>query len=586
MKESLIDYHGIRIDISRDWLLSEQATQLLTDYYMLPGESSPQEAYARAALAYCNHDRAFAQRIYDYASKGWFMYASPVLSNAPRVGEYFKALPISCFLTYIGDNLTSLVDHNAEVAWLSVKGGGVGGHWSDVRGVSDKAPGPIPFMKVVDSQMTAYKQGKTRKGSYAAYLDISHPDIVEFVNFKVPTGGDINRKCFNLFNAVNVTDEFMAAVLRDLDWDLVDPASKEVRATMKARDLWQRILEARFRTGSPYINFIDEANRQLNPKQREMGLKVHGSNLCNEIHLATSEDRTAVCCLSSVNLEKFDEWSGTNMVYDLIVFLDNVLQAFIDNAPREIHKAIRSAEAERSLGLGAMGFHGYLQSKGIPFEGLSAKIANVRMFKHIQEQAIKATKAMAITRGEPSDLIGTGTRNAHLIAVAPNANSSIICGCSASIEPIKSNAYVHRTRAGSHLVKNVYLQKILHTMGKDTQEVWQSIIMNEGSVQHLDFLDRGTKDIFKTAFELDQQWVIEHATDRQKYICQGQSLNLFFPAGSPKSYVNAVHIKAWRSKLKGLYYLRTSAGVQADKIGLKIERNALQDAEECLSCHG
>jgi ribonucleoside-diphosphate reductase alpha chain len=317
-----------------------------------------------------------------------------------------------------------------------------------------------------------------------------------------------------------------------------------------------------------------------------MGLKVHGSNLCNEIHLATSEDRTAVCCLSSVNLEKFDEWSGTNMVYDLIVFLDNVLQAFIDNAPREIHKAIRSAEAERSLGLGAMGFHGYLQSKGIPFEGLSAKIANVRMFKHIQEQAIKATKAMAITRGEPNDLIGTGTRNAHLIAVAPNANSSIICGCSASIEPIKSNAYVHRTRAGSHLVKNVYLQKILHTLGKDTQEVWQSIIMNEGSVQHLAFLDRDTKDIFKTAFELDQQWVIEHATDRQKYICQGQSLNLFFPAGSPKSYVNAVHIKAWRSKLKGLYYLRTSAGVQADKIGLKIERNALQDAEECLSCHG
>jgi ribonucleoside-diphosphate reductase alpha chain len=586
MKESLMDYHGIQIDISRDRLLSEQAMQLLQDYYMLPGESSPQEAYARAALAYCNHNKPFAQRIYDYASKGWFMFASPVLSNAPRVGEYFKALPISCFLTYIGDNLTSLVDHNAEVAWLSVKGGGVGGHWSDVRGVSDKAPGPIPFMKVVDSQMTAYKQGKTRKGSYAAYLDINHPDIVEFINFKVPTGGDINRKCFNLFNAVNVTDKFMEAVEKDLEWHLIDPANKDVRGTIKARDLWQRILEARFRTGSPYINFIDEANRQLNPQQKALGLKVHGSNLCNEIHLATSEDRTAVCCLSSVNLEKFDDWVDTDMVYDLTVFLDNVLQAFIDNAPREIHKAIRSAEAERSLGLGAMGFHGYLQSKGIPFEGLSAKIANIRMFKHIKAQATKATQTMARTRGEPSDLIGTGTRNAHLIAVAPNANSSIICGCSASIEPIKSNAYVHRTRAGSHLVKNVYLQKILYSMGKDTQEVWQSIIMNEGSIQHLDFIDKTTKDIYKTAFEIDQTWVIEHAADRQQFICQGQSLNLFFPAGSPKSYVNAVHLRAWKSKLKGLYYLRTSAGVQADKIGLKIERNALQDAEECLSCHG
>jgi ribonucleoside-diphosphate reductase alpha chain len=367
---------------------------------------------------------------------------------------------------------------------------------------------------------------------------------------------------------------------------LIDPANKDIRGIMRARELWQRILEARFRTGSPYINFIDEANRQLNPKQREMGLKVHGSNLCNEIHLATSEDRTAVCCLSSVNLEKFDEWVDTDMVYDLIIFLDNVLQAFIDNAPREIQKAIRSAEAERSLGLGAMGFHGYLQSKDIPFEGLSAKIANNRMFRYIKAQATKATQTMARTRGEPDDLIGTGTRNAHLIAVAPNANSSIICGCSASIEPIKSNAYVHRTRAGSHLVKNVYLQRILKGMEKDTPEVWQSIIMNEGSVQHLDFLNSTVKDIYKTAFELDQMWIIEHAADRQQYICQGQSLNLFFPAGSPKSYVNAVHLRAWKSKLKGLYYLRTSAGVQADKIGLKIERNALQDAEECLSCHG
>ena len=581
-----MDYHGITLDIDRDLLLSDQAKQLLQDYYMLPGERSPQEAYARAALAYCEYDKAFAQRIYDYASKGWFMYASPVLSNAPRVGEYFKALPISCFLTYVGDNLPSLIDHNAEVAWLSVKGGGVGGHWSDVRGVSDKAPGPIPFMKVVDSQMTAYKQGKTRKGSYAAYLDISHPDVIEFINFKVPTGGDINRKCFNLFNAVNVTDAFMEAVEKNLDWQLKDPSTKEVRGTYKARDLWERLLEARFRTGSPYINFIDTANRGLNATQKKLGLKIHGSNLCNEIHLATSEERTAVCCLSSVNLEKFDEWVHTDMVQDLIRFLDNVLQAFIDNAPDDIYKARFSAECERSLGLGAMGFHGYLQLHGIPFEGVMAEVANRRMFKHIQQNAQIATRKLAEERGEPNDLKGTGIRNAHLTAVAPNANSSIICGCSASIEPIKSNAYVHRTRAGSHLVKNQYLQKILSKYDKDTSEIWQTIIMNEGSVRHLDFLTKEEKDVFKTAFELDQSWVITHAAARQAFICQGQSLNLFFPSGSPKSYVNAVHLRAWKSGLKGLYYLRTSAGVQADKIGLKIERNALQDAEECLSCHG
>ena len=306
-----MNYHGITVDTARDSRLSEQAMQLLQDYYLLTEERSPQEAFARAALAYSAGDIGLAQRVYDYASKGWFMYASPVLSNAPRYGEKPKALPISCFLTYVGDNLDELINHNAEVAWLSVKGGGVGGHWSDVRGVSDKAPGPIPFLKVVDSQMTAYKQGKTRKGSYAAYLDVSHPDIVEFTNFKLPTGGDINRKCFNLFNAVNVSDAFMQAVVDGTEWELKDPSNGVVRETTPARHLWQRILEARFRTGSPYINFIDTANKGLPQEQKDMGLKIHGSNLCNEIHLATSPDRTAVCCLSSVNLEKFDEWKNT-----------------------------------------------------------------------------------------------------------------------------------------------------------------------------------------------------------------------------------------------------------------------------------
>jgi ribonucleoside-diphosphate reductase alpha chain len=580
-------YHGIDLDLSRDSLLSEQAMQLLKDYYMLPNEQSPQEAFARAALAYSGGDTWFAQRIYFYASQQWFMFSSPVLSNAPNHGDKFKALPISCFLTYVADTLQSLIEHNAEVAWLSVKGGGVGGHWSDVRGVSDKAPGPIPFMKVVDSQMTAYKQGKTRKGSYAAYLDVSHPDIVEFVNFKVPTGGDINRKCFNLFNAVNITDKFMDAMVADADWYLVDPFDQSIRDVMKARDLWQRILEARFRTGSPYLNFIDTANRALPEAQKKLGLKIHGSNLCNEIHLATSEDRTAVCCLSSVNLEKYDDWKDTSMVRDLIRFLDNVLQAFIDNAPEyELDKARNSAMRERSLGLGAMGFHGYLQKLNVPFESLSAKLINKQIFKYIKEQADAETILLGQERGEAPDMLGTGLRNAHLIAVAPNANSSIICNCSPSIEPIKSNSYVHRTRAGSHLVKNKYLQSVLVEYDRDDEETWKSINQNEGSVQHLAFLSEAEKDTFKTAYEIDQLWVIEHAGDRQGFICQGQSVNLFFPTGSPKSYVNAVHLAAYKHDLKGLYYLRTSSNVQADKVGLKIERDALKDSEECLSCHG
>jgi ribonucleoside-diphosphate reductase alpha chain len=434
--------------------------------------------------------------------------------------------------------------------------------------------------------MTAYKQGKTRKGSYAAYMDVSHPDIVEFINFKLPTGGDINRKCFNLFNAVNVSDAFMQAVIDGTDWQLKDPSNGDVRETTPARQLWQRILEARFRTGSPYINFIDTANKGLPQEQKDKGLKIHGSNLCNEIHLATDENRTAVCCLSSVNLEKYDEWKETTMIRDLIRFLDNVLQVFIDNAPDDISKARFSAQQERSLGLGAMGFHGYLQNRGVSFESVSAKLINRNMFKYIKEEATNETKLLAQERGAAPDMLRTGVRNAHLIAIAPNANSSIICGCSPSIEPIKSNAYVHRTRAGSHLVKSDSLARVLDQYEENKDEVWASIIMNEGSVQHLPFLTDDEKSVFKTAFELDQSWVIEHASDRQPFICQGQSVNLFFPAGSNKSYVNSVHLRAWKAGLKGLYYLRTSAGVQADKVGLKVERDALKDAEECISCHG
>ena len=580
-----IEHCGINICYTRDKDLSKQAKELLRDYYMLEDEVSPQEAFARASVAYCEGDLAFAQRIYDYASKRWFMFASPVLSNAPSIGKKWKALPISCFLTYVGDTLQDLISHNSEVAWLSVKGGGVGGHWSDVRAVGDKAPGPIPFLKVVDSQMTAYKQGKTRKGSYAAYMDVSHPDIVEFINFKLPTGGDANRKCFNLFNAVNVTDKFMKAVESDSMWELLDPDSNTtdyVKDTIRARDLWQRILEARFRTGSPYVNFIDTANKHLPEEQKRLGLKIHGSNLCNEIHLPTNEDRTAVCCLSSVNLEKYDDWKDTNMIRDLTRFLDNVLQKFIDNAPDELDKAKRSAIAERSLGLGAMGFHGYLQKMNIPFESPIAKGLNKRIFRTIKMQALEESRLLAKEKGEPSDMKGSGRRNAHLLAVAPNANSSIICGCTPSIEPIKSNAYVHRTRAGSHLIKNKYLEKVLLKYYKNTDDMWKSIISNEGSVQHCSFLNTYEKSIFKTAFELNQEWVIEHASDRQTFICQGQSVNLFFPAGSDKAHINSVHIRAWK---------------EADKVGTQITRdalkdgnenklNALKDAEECIACEG
>jgi len=583
----------VKIDLSRDSLLSEQGMALMKDYYMLPWEKSPQEAYARAAEAYCYGDYEFAQRIYDYASKNWFMFASPVLSNAPSENGSSKGLPISCFLSYVGDNLESLIDHPEEVAWLSVKGGGVGGHWSDVRGISDKAPGPIPFLKVMDSGMTAWKQGRTRKGSYAAYLDVEHPDILEFINFKTPTGGDFNRKCFNLFNAVNITDEFMEKVYANAEWELRDPNDGTTRDTINARTLWHRILEARFRTGSPYLNFISTANRGLPESQRKLGLRIHGSNLCNEIHLATSEERTAVCCLSSVNLERYDDWKGTGMVRDLVRFLDNVLQYFIDHAPEELRKAKFSAERERSLGLGAMGFHGYLQSKGIPWEsGLhKASSINYAMFKYLKEEAVEASKELARERGEAPDMEGTGMRNAHLLAVAPNANSSIICNCSPSIEPIKSNAFTHRTRAGAHLIKNPHLTKVLESHGKNTEAVWKDIISSDGSVQHLDFLTEEEKDTFKTAFELKQTWVVEHSAKRQEFICQGQSVNLFFPSGANKKYVRLVHQLAWEGGLKGLYYLRTSAGASADKVGKLVERMALKDFEGddedvCVSCQG
>ena len=581
----------ITIDKERDKLLTNQAMQLLKDYYMAEEEESPQEAFARAAVAYCADDLDLAQRIYDYASKGWFMFSSPILSNAPAKNKKHKALPISCFLSYVPDTVQGLIEHHAETAWLSVKGGGVGGHWSDVRGVTDKSVGVMPMLKVTDSQMTAYKQGKTRKGSYAGYLDVTHPDIIEFINMKTPTGGDVNRKCFNMFNAVNLTDEFMQAVVNGESYNIICPATGNTISSLNARDVWQRLIETRSRTGSPYLNFIDTANKALPDYQKKLGLKINGSNLCNEIHLATNDERTAVCCLSSVNLEKYDEWKTSTMVADLVTFLDNVLEEFIAHAPEELERARYSAYRERSIGIGAMGFHGYLQSKNIAWESWEATSENYKIFKDIKAQAEAQTYKLAEERGEAPDARGYGVRNAHLLAIAPNANSSIICGCSASIEPIKSNMFVHRTRIGAHVVKNKYLEHLLTEYEQNTEEVWDSILNNDGSVQHLEFLSDHDKEVFKTAFELDQQWVVEHAAKRQGFICQGQSVNLFFASGTDKGYVNRVHLKAWKDGLKGLYYFRTTAGATGDKVATKVVRDALKDfeseaTEECLSCQG
>ena len=579
----------VEINLERDKNITEQAMKLLKDYYCRDGETSPQQAFARAAACYSPND-AFAQRIYDYVSKGWFMYASPVLSNAIKPGEKVKALPISCFLTYVPDSLEGLIEHTAELRWLSVKGGGVGGHWSDVRAVSDKAPGPMPFLSTVDADMVAYRQGKTRKGSYAAYIDIDHPDIIEFVNMRIPTG-DVNRKCLNLHNAVNITDKFMQAVENNEEWYLLDPNDRSVRDTISARKLWETLLETRFRTGEPYLNFIDTANRALPQPMKDKGLVLKGSNLCNEIHLPTSRDRTAVCCLSSVNIEKFDEWKDTNMIKDLTKFLDYVLQFFIDHAGDEISRARYSAQQERSLGLGAMGLHSYYHKHRVPFESAKAELLNETIFKHIKEQALEATLEMGKELGECPDMAGTGRRNSHMLAIAPNANSSILCDTSPSIEPSKANAYTHRTRAGSHLIKNRYLEEELEKLGKNTEKVWTSIITSGGSVQHLKFLSDELKAVFKTAIELDQSKIIEQAAARQKYLCQGQSLNVFFPAGASKSYIHKVHYLAWKLGCKGLYYLRTETTQRAENVAEKIKRDKLKDFvaqedESCVACEG
>jgi ribonucleoside-diphosphate reductase alpha chain len=583
------------IDYERDNLLTDFGKTTLKDRYLLPNETSPQDGFMRAAKAFSDNEE-MAERIYSYASKLWFMYSTPILSN----GGANRGMPISCFLNYVGDSREGLTGHYTENAWLASVGGGIGGYWGDIRsdGVAtsggSQSSGSIPFLHVVDSEILAFSQGKTRRGSYAAYMDVSHPEIIEFLEMRKPSGGDVHRKCLNLHHAVNLSDDFMQLIDNcikqptfDDSWNLIDPHTKKIVRTISARDLWLKILETRVATGEPYVSFIDTINEALPDTQKKLGLKVHHSNLCSEITLPTNENRTAVCCLSSVNLEKYDEWKKDSLfISDLVRFLDNVLQYFIDNAPEELFKARFSANNERSIGLGAMGFHAYLQSKNIPFESALAKSLNLQMFKKIKAEAVEESKRLAVIRGEAPDMEGTGMRNAHLLAIAPNASSSIICGTtSPSIEPYRANAYVQKTMSGSFLVKNKYLEKLLEKKGINNDKTWTSILANRGSVLHLNELSDYEKDIFKTAIEINQQWIIEHASDRQQYVCQSQSVNVFVPADVNIKELHDTHMLAWKRKLKTLYYCRSEAIKRAELVSKKVERTIIPEAD-CLACEG
>jgi len=573
----------------KDKLLTKFGTEILKDRYMLPEEKSPQDAFIRAAAAFAD-DTAHAQRLYDYVSNQWFMFASPILSN----GGTDRGLPISCFLNYVNDSRDGLAEHYTENIWLSSMGGGIGGYWGHIRSQGqstskgNKTTGVIPFMHVVDSQMIAFNQGATRRGSYASYMDISHPEITEFIDMRKPAGGDINRKNLNLHHGVVVSDKFMKAMENDEHWDLIDPNSKDKIKTVKARQLWIKILEARVATGEPYIMFGDTVQRGLPKTQKDLGLKVTHSNLCSEITLATNEDRTAVCCLSSVNVEKYEEWKDNELfIDDLMRMLDNVLTHFIDVAPAYMWRAIASAKSERSIGLGAMGFHTYLQSKSVPIESDEAMSWNKIIFKHIHTKALATNHILGKERGEPSDIKGTGKRFAHMIAIAPNASSSIICGgVSPSIEPFRANAFTQKTLSGSALMKNPNLEKLLKEKGINNKQTWQSIITNKGSVAHLEQLSKNERDTYKTAIELEQECLVDLAADRQKYVCQAQSLNLFFTPDVNVRKLNNIHKRAWSKKLKTLYYLRSEAMTRAEVVANKVERIVRKDAEEdeCLSC--
>ena len=588
----------VEVDRSRDALLTDFGKTTLEDRYLLPGESY-QDMFARVATAFAD-DADHAQRIYDYISKLWFMPATPVLSN----GGAGRGLPISCFLNSVGDSLEGIVGTWNENVALASNGGGIGTYWGRVRSIGEKVKGAgqtsgiIPFIRVMDSLTLAISQGSLRRGSAAVYLDVHHPEIEEFLEIRKPSG-DFNRKSLNLHHGINITDEFMEAVRDGMPLGVRTPKNHEVVRMVDARSLWQKILEIRLQTGEPYLIFSDTVNRALPQHQRELGLKVTQSNLCSEIMLHSGpdhlgNDRTAVCCLSSVNAEKYLEWrDDERFIEDVMRFLDNVLQDFIDRAPEAMATAIYSAERERSVGLGLMGFHSFLQSQNVSLESAMAKSWNMRIFKHLRREADKASRVIAEERGPCPDAAERGVmeRFSHKLAIAPTASISIICGgTSAGIEPIPANCYTHKTLSGSFAVKNPYLERLLAEKGKDTPEVWSSILENEGSVAHFDFLTADEKDVFKTAFEVDQRWVIELAADRTPEICQSQSLNVFLPGDIDKWDLHMMHWTAWERGVKSLYYLRSKSVQRAAFAGADIaekvefQAGAKTDYEECLAC--
>jgi ribonucleoside-diphosphate reductase alpha chain len=588
-------------DSSRDALLTDFGKETLKDRYLLPGESY-QDLFARVASAYAD-DAAHAQRVYDYISRLWFMPATPVLSN----GGTGRGLPISCYLNSVSDSLEGIVNTWNENVWLASKGGGIGTYWGSVRGIGEpvglngKTSGIIPFVRVMDSLTLAISQGSLRRGSAAVYLDINHPEIEEFLEIRKPSG-DFNRKALNLHHGVLITDAFMEAVREGAEWILRSPKDGSERATVDARALFQKLVETRLATGEPYIIFIDQVNRSMPKHHRDLGLKVSTSNLCSEITLPTGkdhlgQDRTAVCCLSSVNLETWDQWNGEKMfIEDIMRFLDNVLTDYIDRAPEEMARAKYSATRERSVGLGVMGFHSFLQARGLAFEGAMAKSWNLKMFKHISAQANEASMMLATERGPCPDAADRGVmeRFSCKMAIAPTASISIICGgTSACIEPIPANIYTHKTLSGSFSIKNPYLEELLKKKSKDSDAVWNSILEKGGSVQHLDFLDAEEKDTFKTSFEIDQRWLLELAGDRTPYIDQATSLNLFIPADVDKWDLLMLHFRAWELGIKSLYYLRSKSiqragfagGVEADNTpDLKQIELQSTDYDECLAC--
>jgi ribonucleoside-diphosphate reductase alpha chain len=594
----------MNIDYTRDSLFDDLGLKRLKDSYMAEGENSPQDRFAYVSKCFATDD-AHAQRLYDYSSKHWLSYSTPILS----FGRNKRGLPISCYLDYIEDTAEGLVDNLSETNWLSMMGGGVGVHFA-IRGADEKSVGVMPHLKVYDAASLAFKQGTTRRGSFAAYLDISHPDIIQFLEMRKPTG-DQNMRTLNMNHGINISDEFMQIIENcmldpeaDDRWELKQPNNGKVVEVVSAKELWMRILEMRMQTGEPYLWFIDTANKAVPEFQKKLGLRNNGSNLCSEISLVTSKDRTAVCCLSSLNLEYYDDWKTDPLfVGDVLEMLDNVITHFVNNAPDHIARARYSAMRERSVGIGMLGFHAYLQKNDIAFEGVMAKALNNKIIRQIRAQLDAKNEQLAIVRGACPDAAEAGIlkRNTHVMAVAPNASSSIIMGnTSPSIEPYAANAYRQDTSSGAYLTKNRFLDKIIIEEASKHNDAWYddtwaSIIANDGSVQHLEWMDEETKMVYKTANEIDQRWVIEHAADRQEFIDQAQSVNLFFRPDVNIKYLHAIHFMAWKNGLKSLYYCRSSKLRKADKVGQRIERKRIEEeidmeslaqGDTCLACEG